>query len=78
MGHSVHNVDIKKTLAHMTPSHCNLPGIVVNRIHPSRAHFSSVPIAIEGERFPTEVGYDTELQSGQDPGKDDELADELP
>jgi hypothetical protein len=35
-------------------------------------------VAIEGEHLPTEVGYDTELQSGQHPGEDDEQADELP
>ncbi len=28
--------------------------------------------------FPTQVGYDDELQSGRDPDKDDEHADELP
>jgi hypothetical protein len=27
-------------------------------------------VAIEGEHFPTEVGYDTKLQSGQDPEHD--------
>jgi hypothetical protein len=42
------------------------------------AHFSSVPVAIEGEHLPTEVGYNAELQSGQDPGEDDEHTDELP
>ena len=36
-----------------------------------------MPVAIEGEYSPTEVGYDIKLQSGQDPGKDDEHADEL-
>jgi hypothetical protein len=34
-------------------------------------------VAIEDEHLPTEVGYDAELQSGQDPGEDDEHADEL-
>jgi hypothetical protein len=34
-------------------------------------------VAIEGEHFPTEVGYDAELQSGQDLGEDNEHADEL-
>jgi hypothetical protein len=37
-----------------------------------------MPVAIEGEHLPTKVGYDAELQSGQDPGEDDEQADELP
>ena len=37
-----------------------------------------MPVAIEGEHFPTEVGYDAELQSGQDPGEDDKDAEELP
>jgi hypothetical protein len=36
-----------------------------------------VPVVIEGEQFHTEVGYDAKLQSGQDPGEDDEHADEL-
>jgi hypothetical protein len=37
-----------------------------------------VPVAIEGEYLSTEVGFDSELQSGQDPGEDDEHPDELP
>ena len=36
-----------------------------------------MPVAIEAEHLPTEVGYDSKLQSGQDPGEDDEHADEL-
>ena len=35
-------------------------------------------MAIEGEHLPTVVGYNTELQSGQDPEEDDKRADELP
>jgi hypothetical protein len=35
-------------------------------------------VAINGEHLPNEVGYNGELQSGQDPGEDDEHADELP
>jgi hypothetical protein len=35
-------------------------------------------MAIEGEHLPTEVGYDVELQSGQDPGENDKHTDELP
>jgi hypothetical protein len=35
-------------------------------------------VAIEGEHFTTEIGYDTELQTDQDPGEDYEHADELP
>jgi hypothetical protein len=38
----------------------------------SLAHFSSIPVAIEGEHLPTEVGYDAVLQSGKDSGEDDE------
>nr|XP_046216895.1 borealin isoform X3 [Oncorhynchus gorbuscha] len=34
------------------------------------------PVAIEGEHLPTQVVYVAELQSGQDPGEDDEHADE--
>jgi hypothetical protein len=37
-----------------------------------------MPVVIEGEHLPTEFGYDTELQGGQDPGKDDKHTDELP
>ena len=37
-----------------------------------------MPVAIKGEHLSTEVGHDAELQSGQDPGEDDEHADELP
>ena len=43
-----------------------------------KAHFSSVPVAIEGEHLPTGVSYESELQSGQDLGEDDVRADELP
>ncbi len=43
-----------------------------------REHLSKVPDAINCEHFPTQVGYDDELQSGRDPDKDDEHADELP
>jgi hypothetical protein len=32
----------------------------------------SVPVAIECEHLPTGVDYDAELQSGRDPGEDDE------
>uniref|UniRef100_A0A8C7L511 GRB10 interacting GYF protein 1 n=1 Tax=Oncorhynchus kisutch TaxID=8019 RepID=A0A8C7L511_ONCKI len=35
-------------------------------------------LAIEGENLPTEVGYNAKLQSGQDPGEDDEHLDEHP
>jgi hypothetical protein len=35
-------------------------------------------VAIEGEQLHTEVGYNAKLQSGQDPGQDEEHADELP
>jgi hypothetical protein len=35
------------------------------------------PVTIEGEHLPTEVGYNADLQSGQDTGKDDEHPDEL-
>ena len=51
----VHNVDISKPLAHMMHS------TVETGIHPGRAHLSSVPVAIEGEHLPTEVGYGAEL-----------------
>jgi hypothetical protein len=37
-----------------------------------------MPVAFEGEHLPTEVGYDAELQSVQDPGVDNKQADELP
>ena len=62
-----------------TQSHTrHLPGTVETGISPRRTDFSSVPVAIEGENLPTEVGYDAILQSGQDPGEDNEHADELP
>jgi hypothetical protein len=67
MGLSVHNVNIRKPLAHTT---------VVSLVQ--LKHFSSVSVAIKGEDLPTEVGYDAELQSGQDPGEDNEHTDELP
>jgi hypothetical protein len=36
-----------------------------------------MPVAIEGEHMPSEVGYDNKLPLGQDPGEDDEHTDEL-
>ena len=79
MEHSVHNVDISKTLAHTTQY--KLSAICPVQLKPgfiNEEHFSSVPVAIEGERLHTEVGYDAELQSCEDPGEDDEDTDELP
>ena len=38
----------------------------------------NMPVSFEGEHLPTEVGYDAELQSVQDPGVDNKQADELP
>ena len=57
---------------------CNLPGTVETGIHPRRAHYSSVPMVIEVKHLPTEVVYDAELQSGQDPGEDHKYVHELP
>ena len=37
-----------------------------------------MPVPIEGEHLPIEVSYNAELQSGKDPGEDNEHADELP
>ena len=48
MEHSVHNVN-SKPVTHTMPYVCNLPGIVETGINRGRAHFSSVPVAIEGE-----------------------------
>jgi hypothetical protein len=36
------------------------------------------PEPIEDEHLPTEVCCDVKLQSGQNPGEDDEHADEFP
>ena len=59
MGPSVQNIDISKPLTHF----CHLPGTVETGIHLGRAHYSSVPVAIEGEHLATEVSYDVELRS---------------
>ena len=69
-GDSVHNVDISKPLKPHDAISC-LPSA-------RRAHFSSVAVAIEGEHFPTEVGYDAKLQLGQEHGEYEEHAGELP
>jgi hypothetical protein len=37
-----------------------------------------MPVAIEGEHLPAEVGYHAKMQSSQDSGEDDEQADECP
>jgi hypothetical protein len=37
-----------------------------------------MPVTIEGEHLPTEVIYNAKLQSGQNPGEDEEHTDELP
>ena len=57
---------------------CHLPSPFETSFHPWITHFSSMQVAIEGEHLPTEVGYNAELQSCQDSGEDDKLADELP
>jgi hypothetical protein len=49
----------------------HLSGTVETRIYPEKSTLLQ-PVAIKGEHLPTEVGYDAELQSGQDPGEDDE------
>ena len=60
------------TSANRFPTQSHLPGTVKTRIPLGRAHLPGIPVAIEGEHFPTEVGYDAKLQSGQDPGEEDE------
>jgi hypothetical protein len=63
MGRSVHNVDISKQSATQQSAICPV---------------QLKPGFIREEHLPTEVGYDAKLQSGQDPGEDNEHADELP
>ncbi|XP_070292096.1 adenylyl cyclase-associated protein 2 [Salvelinus sp. IW2-2015] len=77
---------------HASPPKSRNPGGSSNRAPPQKrppllelegkkwrvSTLSNVPVAIKGEHLPTEVGYDAELQSGQDPGEDDEHSNELP
>jgi hypothetical protein len=65
MGHSVHDIDIRKPLTHTTPY--MLSAICPVQLNPGfirEVHTS--PVAIKGEHLPTEVGYNAKLQSGQD------------
>ena len=70
--------EIRKPLTHITPYTLVVIYPVQLKLRFIHEHFSIVPVAIEGEHLLTEVGYDTKLQSGQDPGEDDKHADELP
>jgi hypothetical protein len=72
MGHTT----FRKLLGHTTPYTLFAICPVQLQLGFIREEHTS-PVAIEGEHLPTEVGYDTELQSGQDPGEDNEHADEL-
>ncbi len=78
MGHSIHNSWHQQTAHPHDAIHavCHLPCTI--GIHPYRDHLCNVPDAIECEHLPTHVSYDDQLQSGRDPNKDDEHADELP
>jgi hypothetical protein len=77
MGLSVQNVDISKLLT-PTKRHTHLPSTVETWIHLWWAHFSNLPVDIEGEHCPNEVIYDAGLRSGQDSGEYDEHTDEFP
>ena len=57
-----------------TMGHINKPAVCpvqlkLGFIH--EEHFSSIPVAIEGEHSPSEASYNAKLHSGQDPGEDD-------
>jgi hypothetical protein len=58
------------TSANRSPTQCHLPGTVEQGVICEEHTSPARPVAVEGERLPTEVGYDTELQSSQDPGED--------
>ena len=82
MGHSVHNVDISKLLAHMTPY--MLSRICQVQLKPGFIREEHTSPACQ---WPSKVSIcplmlvttpNCKLQSGQDPGKVDEHADELP
>ena len=77
-GHSVHNIDIRKlpvhtaqyTLSTICPVQL-IPGFICEEHNAPACQW-------QYEYMPSEVGYDAELQSGQDPVEDDEHAHELP
>ena len=65
------------TIYHNTIYHNHSAPMVhcVHNVDISIALAQLKPVAIKGEHLPTEVGYDTKLQSGQDPGVEDEHVD---
>lgn len=79
MGHLIHSTDIRKLFIHTSPT---TPSAICpkqcKRDSPMRrTPLETEPNIIQCDHLPSQISYDSELDSGQDLNEDDEHADEL-